>query len=310
MHSDETELFTDRTTALAALGPDECGAVEHVEELWPRFRPFADHRFLDEFRAAVGALESATESTARDRAFRGMQQRYWEMYLACGLLDRGIRVVPFDERPSSGPDILVELESTRLWIECIVPEPGQSADAVIEPSEGRATSVPDEGIGLRLLSAVREKRKRFREYVDDGIVHPTDAQVIAINGRCVPSANTDFEPPRIVRVLYGMGFPAADYDRTTGEWSDGYMTARRDLVRASGVPVQAHLFATNDATELSGVIYSWLDPWNRARDDGRDLIYVANAGATHRLPVGWLTRACHYEPKIQGRHGDLVSHDV
>ena len=85
-------------------------ARERCEDLWSCYEPFADPHFLDEFP-------------------RQFHQRWFEMWLTGYLLRQGLRV----ECPYPGPDIGVELDGRRIWIEAVSPTAGE---------EGKPDSVP------------------------------------------------------------------------------------------------------------------------------------------------------------------------
>lgn len=311
MASPVPPLFADRRIAEDALGPPWWGAMVHVEALWSKFYPFADRTFVVDVCRAVQGLHSASiPGPDRDKAFNLFQQRYWEMYLACSLLDRGLLLVPHGERPMAGPDLLALIGDRQVWIECIVPEPGDTADAVPDLVDGKVHNVPDDAIKLRFLNAIDKKRQKFGKYVQKGIVPEGDAQVIAINGRCVPSASTDFDPPRIARVLYGFGSPEVRYNLSSHEWSAPQLTPHPSVLKKSGARVASNLFSDGTAVELSGVIYSWLDAWNRVPDGKPDLLYIDNSNAAVRMPVGWLTGCGHYEVTVDGCVGTMTRHDA
>lgn len=300
-------LFKDRKVASEALGPERWGALEYIESLWPRFVPYADKWFLPEFQRAVELMHAASKpGPAFDGACAALQQRYWEMYLVCSLLDRGIKLIPHAERPAAGPDILAGIDSCRTWIECVVPGRGAGPDAIPDFPDMIAHDVPDDAIKLRLLAALDEKRKKFAKYVEDGIVKGEDAQVIAINGRGIPYASTDFDPPRIARVLYGLGNIAVPFNLETNSWGKEYVTRQTEVAKKEGKPVPSGLFAEQSASNLTGVLYSCLDAWNRVADDKADLLYLPNPRATVKLPEGWLTRCAHYSITSDGRMGTIT----
>jgi hypothetical protein len=304
-------LFKNRPVAAEALGPPGWGALEHVESLWARFYPYADRRFLPEFQRATDLMYAAPDpGPARDAAYNALQQRYWEMYLACALIDRGITLVPYRRRRAAGPDIFAEVGSTPTWIECIVPGPGTGVDAVPEFVADGVHDVPDDAVKLRLLAAIAEKRKKFSGYLKNGIVQATHARVIAINGRNVPSASTDFDPPRIARVLYALGNIAVRFNRDTGSWGEPYLTRQPTVAKKSGSTVPSGLFSEKGSADLTGVLYSWLDPWNRVPDGKPDLLYLPNPHATMNLEFGWLTRCGHYSVAANGAVGTITRTDM
>jgi hypothetical protein len=91
-------------------------AKSFAERLWKDYRPYADPHFLTEIR-------------------RDFCARFWEMYLCCALLEQSTLRGYTLTCPKPGPDILLESNSGRIWIEAVTPtngEPGK-ADSLVEP---------------------------------------------------------------------------------------------------------------------------------------------------------------------------------
>lgn len=133
----------------------------YVESLWERFEPLADPHF-------------------HDQATRDFHRRFWEMHLACQLLDHGFHV----ESNAHGPDIRVDRNGTPpIWIEAVAPSRGTGDDAVPEVRwDGKAVRVPDDEVVLRIRSAIEAKYSRRLSYVDEGVIGDDEPYVVAVNG--------------------------------------------------------------------------------------------------------------------------------
>jgi len=74
-----------------------------MEDLWRKYRPYADRNFRQQLQV-------------------DLDSRFWEMYLACILLEYSIPLSL--SRADARPDILIENENGRTWIEAIAPTSG------------------------------------------------------------------------------------------------------------------------------------------------------------------------------------------
>ena len=71
------------------------------DALWRRYSPLADPHFREDARSQF-------------------LQRFWEMYLAVALLERGLSV---KRHGKEGPEFFVPLGTRRVWIEAVAPAP-------------------------------------------------------------------------------------------------------------------------------------------------------------------------------------------
>ena len=88
-----------------------------VESLWPKYQHLADPHF-------------------REDARNHFLQRFWEMYLACTLLERGLEL---HRAGGEGPEFYFLLEGKRTWVEATAPGPGTGPDKVPSQSHGEAS---------------------------------------------------------------------------------------------------------------------------------------------------------------------------
>jgi len=142
-------------------GPYETQLRSFMRGLWREYRPFADSNF-------------------RQHMLVDLDARFWEMYLACTLLENSLPLL----RSKEGPDISIKHHVGRIWVEAIAPTGGADSnpDRVPNMKPGIATLIPEEKIILRLRAAIREKYdSKYHDYVKKGLVKPTDPYVIGIN---------------------------------------------------------------------------------------------------------------------------------
>lgn len=285
-----------------------------LRAMWEWFHPYADTTFVAELRGAVAGLhDNPTAGTERDRAYFQFQQRFWEMYVGCALLDQGVKLTPrADWEPAwgaAGPDLMALVDGRRVWVECVAPGPGTGPDGVPEIGDKPIEDVPVEGVKLRYLNALDAKRKQVAKHTQRGIVKAEDSFVVAINSRCIPFAFLTSEPPWIAAALYGLGNIAVTYNKSTKQWSEPFLTRRELVIKKNAESIDANLFMNGKATEVSGVLYSEVDAWNRKGDLASELMFMHNHMASAPVPDRWLPFSVSYSVKVSGNIGTLVRSD-
>ena len=245
----------------------------HLEQLWQEYWEHADENFLREF------------------PYR-FHQRWFEMHLTVALKRTGLSVTS----PKPGPDVLLETNAGRIWIEAVAPtggDPAENADAVVDPSrpgQSGAFWLPRSNIALRVAQGFAEKSKVFANYIERGIVPEGDACVIAINLHGIPYAALDARG-HLLAALYGVGDQYVLIDRESGDVTGGGVHHRPGLQRASGAQVKAQPFLVTDHTHISAVIGSSADAANGTYRLGDDFLTFPNTRARrplqqHLIPLG------------------------
>ena len=86
--------------------PNLTDAKAFVESLWPRYEHLAD-------------------SNCRSDARNHFLQRFWEMYLACALTQRGFTL---HKVGNAGPEFYFLDGDRRVWVEAVAPTQGDGPD--------------------------------------------------------------------------------------------------------------------------------------------------------------------------------------
>ncbi|CAD5291691.1 conserved hypothetical protein [Bosea sp. 62] len=110
-----------------------------------------------------------------------LAQRTWELLLAQHLHDQGHELTCVGD----GPDLCLEHNGVRIWIEAVCPEPKNLPADWLEgpkPNECKVGTFPHEQILLRWTTAFDAKVSKLKKYLEKGTVLPTDGYIIAING--------------------------------------------------------------------------------------------------------------------------------
>lgn len=251
---------------------------EWLEGLWASFEPYADRHFREQIAVSF-------------------QDRFWEMYLAVALIERGYEIDSYQ----NGPDFCFNLDDKKCWIEATSPKRGCGPDAVEEQrfttdNEKPAPSlIPSDDILLRFSNSIKEKHKKHLEYVNNNIVSRKDIYVIAING-CGPGYEIlDMEDaPRFTKILYGYGDMFVTFDKRTMKTIRSGFWKRQQLNKKSGSHVEADYFQSDKYACISGVLYSGANIGYYRADLGCDFKFAHNHKAVNPLPEGWIKKGREY----------------
>jgi type I restriction enzyme S subunit len=246
-----------------------------LERLWARFEPYADVNF----KAAIAS---------------DFQSHLWEMYLAVTLLDLGFELRPRLELGDEGPDICISSAETNIWIEAIAcgtsPNDNAESENGFEPI--------DEPVILRYTSAIAEKFRKYRKYLDTGILSSSEPYLIAVNGSRVPFSLPDDDPPDMIPNIIKAVMPFGDYtvmvDRDTRQVVKTGYSYRAEIVKPSGNKVPTNIFLSQEYAGVSAILFSNIDISNLPDKYGNDLLFFRNPTAINPLPIGWLKAGREY----------------
>lgn len=238
-----------------------------LENLWHTFLPFADPDFKYRFST-------------------DFHSRFWEMYLACTLIEMGFDLIP--RKTTYGPDIQIRLDNRRLWIEATAPGAGTGKDAVPGypgPSESvEWMIIPEEQIILRLTNSFDTKCKEYEKYVSSGLVSSDDACVIAVNGFDIPHVLDNEEIPCMVKSVFGIGDLAVSLDMKNMQPVGQRYLPRKHIQKKSGSTV----LTTRFPPFVSGILYSDAGPLTPPIPLGSEFVFIHNPRATQELGKGWI----------------------
>lgn len=253
-----------------------------TESLWEKYYPYADDHFPVEIQ-------------------KHFHVRFWEMYLACTLMDKGYEITS----DNTGPDIRVEHKGNIIWIEATAPTSGNqsTSDKVPElviTDPPTAQQVPEEQIILRYRAAIREKyNNKYFKYLEGGIISEEDCYIIAINGYLIPFSTTDFNPPRIVRSVLPIGYPQVTVDTISKRITGESYQYRSDISKASGFSVKTDIFLDPYYKHINAVLFSNVDVFNLTKRMGENFITVHNPLA-HSLPDDFLNFCQQWKAELRG----------
>lgn len=235
-------------------------------------------------------------------------QRLWELNL-------GIHYDRLELNPSSsamGPDFRLEYEGKVVWVEAVCPDPeGIPAEYLRDSQPGDppvVRSVPVDEILLRWTSGLYDKKRKFNNYEDSGLVSSQDCQVIAING-CrlgiigIPMREGITTLPWPVEAVLPIGPFQVSIARETGETVDSGFSYRNRLPKPSGAEVSTDNFFDPGYAHISAVIGSHAH-LNQTCGYEFESVLVHNPNAAVPLPEGILGATTEYRVED---HGDTFS---
>lgn len=257
----------------AAESATEQHLHELIEAMWRTYEPYADPDFPEGF--------------ARD-----VDGRFWEMYLGCTFLDAGRTLLPVVERQREGgqPDLCILEDGRRIWIEAIAPDEGAPGlDQIVRPipmnEGGRLVDAPIRQAQLRTSGAFWTKAQRIARYLEQGVIVPEDARIIAISASRFGVYITEQPLPLIMTTLFPIGDAYITIDRETGNVVDeGFHPA--PFIHRERNPIPRTAFLDERFADISGVIWSRIGLGNLSRRI-RPLTYVHNPLAQIPLPTNW-----------------------
>lgn len=245
---------------------------EFIEGLWEKYEPYAD----DHFKTEVAI---------------NFHNRFWEMYLACSLLEQGLKLIP--RITKKGPDVCLNIQERICWIEAIAPKGGTGPDAIQEPlltkREAHFSNVPEEKIILRYQSAILEKFNKYQDYLKDKTVQQNESYIIAINGRRIPYSFLEDDIPYIVKSVLPIGELTVFIDWENNKITGQEYSYRPKINKILGASVSTRIFLDSTFSGVSGILFSNSDFLNHPIKIGEEFIFIHNPLANNPLPTGWLS---------------------
>lgn len=183
-----------------------------------------------------------------------LAQRTWELLLAQHLRDQGhgLKCV------GDGPDLLIETNGSRIWVEAVSPEPKGLPPDWLEPFEpGKVRMLPHEKLLLRWTTAFSAKVEKYKNYLAKGTVLPTDAYVIAINGcqlALTPTAHGITQMPFGVETVFPVGPLKYEIDRETRKFERASISERFHILNHNSAEVATTSFLNPAYAGISAVI--------------------------------------------------------
>ena len=254
-----------------------------IESLWDRYRDLADTHF-------------------REDARNHFLERFWEMYLAVTLRERGFQLTRVGDE---GPEFYFLHNGRKVWVEAVAPRPGEGVDRVPEICYGKVQEVPTEKIPLRFTNVLGEKRKKYIKVLQEKIIEPNDLYLLAINSRGIPHAPYGNTMPFFVQAFLPFGNLACDVDTKTGKIVETFYQYRENVVKTSGAAVSTTAFLNPEFSFVSAVLHSAVDCVNHPDILGDDFSILHNPTASRPLDgsaFNWCEQILYQDGRLERRH--------
>lgn len=257
-------------------------ARRHVEDLWSRFKPYADPRFPQEMA-------------------RQFLNRYWEMYLGCTLL--GLNFTLPKKRSSDGPDIDASRNDIRVLLEATSVSRGTADDAVPFPPVWKpqqkpvAQDIDFKPIVLRITGAVRTKHCQYTDHVKQNRSLSGIPFVIAIHTGQMIEAHSNTVTPLSVQACLGIGNFGVRVDSRSD--AERIPVPRNEINRKSPneqdktVTVRTDIFRESSHEDISGLLLCDVNPFSIPSEAG-GFEFLHNPHARYPLPHGWFGTGTEY----------------
>lgn len=263
---------------------------ELCNKLYKNFKPYADRDFKRKFELEFFPA-------------------FWEMDLACSLLDSGLKL---SEKYSgnAGPDLcLTNTGENRIWIEAVCATRGNSVDRVPLGGPDSSPRIDNEKIMLRLTSVIRDKDKKHKRYLERHICNEDEPFIVAVNGSLLPPGpGLDDYTPRIVKAVFEGGGDEFVFDKNTGSIESRQIDFRPKIFKYNNISISTNFFRTRKYENISAVLYSESSLESRPSEPGSDYVIVHNPLALNPLPKGYFQFGEEYilEQSVDGKESIII----
>ena len=240
-------------------------AREHCESFWSDHKSYADVNFVREF-----AIQT--------------HERWFEMYLTVALLRAGHKIV-CRNRHNTGPDVLLNFEDQRIWIEATCASPGEKGqpDSIPKRQSGRIRREPTDQYVLRIRNALEEKQKKLFSYINKGLIRSNEPCIVAINVYKVDGLSPHTHD-HVRRALYGIGDPQIQIDRRTRSATRYNHVYIESIRKSSGAEVMVNPFTDGSLKHISAVLISESNVVNQPKTVGDDFVLYPNLKCNNQIP--------------------------
>ena len=260
----------------AVFESTESEKKELCNRLYSKFKNFSDSNFITKFKSEFFPA-------------------FWEMDLACTLLDSGFKLSE-EYCGNKGPDLcLINAEGNRIWIEAVCVTRGSSLDEVSLGEPEKASFIDSEKIMLRLTSAICDKDRKHKNYLKQGICKEDESFVIAVNGSLLaPGPGLDDCTPRIVKAVFEGGRDEFIINKFTDCVESRTIDYRPEILKHNNNPIFTNFFRTREYENISALLFSESSLWSRPCETGSDYITVHNPLAANPLVEGFFQFGTEY----------------
>lgn len=222
-----------------------------LRQAWDVYEPHAEKGFIQDIQS------------------RHFSQRWWEMYFWVRLVE--LNLAPSHPGPGM-PDTMGTWRGQSIYFECVSPTVGQGDNKIPEFPSGKAHSVPQDEVTLRMTTAIAAKVEQAKKRQERTGLNP---YIIAIDTSQLHFSG--FDEALCLRTVYPLGhatvtlFPNSNKEPV---WSNQYRPEIRRGERAA-IPTTGFLDGT-DYKQISALIFCNSNIGNIAWGANPDLMVVHN----------------------------------
>ncbi len=275
----------DQEYITACCAKQRVTTKEWLENLWCKYQPYAEPKFLHRLRSESFHAHS------------------WVMYIGTVLLDRGLELV---RNSGVGPDLQIKWGENGLWIEAVITTPGKDEAAGGPLPSGDIYTSLDPRVA-RIVNSFRRKYRYFKNKYEEKIVKRNEPFIIAINGTYT---DTLMGSRAIEAAVFGRGNDLLKRG-IDGKFHGGFYEPREKIeIRKMGglapLKINTDYFCNNSYEEVSAAIYCEnhiINSNNFGRKFGENLYTAFNGYAKNKLsPQEFIIG----KPIIRDENGGIV----
>lgn len=258
----ETGEAPDPAYTLNRDNPNRAWLKDTVNSLWAQFQPICG------------------DSNFQSQAKVDFHSAVWTIQVAGLLISRGLKLA---KTTGHGPDLCIDLDGRRCWIEAINLNSGVGRDAVRRPPPDQTGHLPEDQIVLRITAGIREKYLKYETWILENIIPADEPYVIAINAGMLGDADLAIGPSFLEKAVFALGRAAWIINIPSGENRGVIHPHRPEIQKSNQSSVNCDGFLTNAYSGVSGIIYTPHHIANNSNRDGTDWIFVHNPMAAHPI---------------------------
>ena len=258
---------------------------DKFKKMMRKFKPYMDSHFENEIK--------------NSNDYDIFHQRFFELYMSNYLLENNIQFNSYDK----GPDFILK---NKTHIECVAPTAGKGQNKVDErpifssEKKNNCCNVPEEKIMLRLSSAIFDKYKKYRKYIKSEVID-SGVNIIALNDGLIPYSKIEDNIPRIIKVLFGIGYQVVNFDKP-----DKFQVSKRDYInKYPETKINMNFFNNDKYKEISAIIYTSAEISDLENKLGFDFKLIKNPYAKNMFDEKSIN--INFESVYEVKGGEIIS---
>lgn len=238
---------------------------DYLEALWARYEPFAPNNF---------------QKNLSSETYDQILSRIWEMLLSVILLNNGYTLIKKGLPESDRPDICIQEDNLRIWIECVMPRKPEMPEPDTVMHFGHASTFStwrgsvEEMVTPDILSitgSLQQKKKQYERWSKRNRFDVNDIFVLAVNGQNL-GFSTD---PHLGTPFYAGFYPVGDTVVNFSTGAIGYKQ-RREVKKKSGAFVSQEIFLQQENAFYAGMLYMDRLPPFSSLERELELVFINN----------------------------------